>query len=79
VVSDGGFPVKVDPNHLFIGSVGLPWWIATFVVWPGGFSFTLTSTTCARLCGGADGQPIMFIHGEDDPVISSDEPWSCTG
>jgi len=41
VVSDSGFvDNKVDPGQLFIGPIGLPWWIATFVVLAGRVLFS---------------------------------------
>lgn len=75
VVSDSGFlDNKVDPGHLFVGPIGLPWWIATFVVLAGRVLFhaNFNRVRPAHVVGKMD-QPILFIHGEDDPVISSKE------
>lgn len=75
VVSDSGFlDNKVDPNHLFIGPIGLPWWISTFVVLAGRVLFRANfgNVRPSRVVEQMD-QPILFIHGEDDPVISSEE------
>jgi len=75
VVSDSGFlDNKVDPNHLYIGPIGLPWWIATFVVLAGRILFraNFNKVRPANVVEQMD-QPIFFIHGEDDPVISAEE------
>jgi uncharacterized protein len=75
VVSDSGFvDNKVDPGQLFIGPIGLPWWIATFVVLAGRVLFRadFNKVRPAHVIQHVE-QPILFIHGEDDPVISVEE------
>jgi fermentation-respiration switch protein FrsA (DUF1100 family) len=75
VVSDSGFLDNiVDPNHLSIGTIPLPWWIAHFVVLAGRVLFRadFSKVRPAQVVEEIE-QPIFFIHGEDDPVISVEE------
>lgn len=75
VVSDSGFLDNiVDPNHLFIGPIGLPRWISLFVVLAGRvlFQADFSRVRPVKVVEQLP-QPIFFIHGEDDPVISVQE------
>jgi fermentation-respiration switch protein FrsA (DUF1100 family) len=75
VVSDSGFLDNiVDPNHLNLGPIPLPWWIAHFVVLAGRLLFKadFSKVRPAKVVEDIE-QPIFFIHGEDDPVISVEE------
>lgn len=75
VVSDSGFLDNiVDPNHLYIGPIGLPWWISIFVVFAGKVLFRADFSRVRPVKVVEQiPQPIFFIHGEDDTVISPQE------
>jgi len=72
---DSGFiDNMVDPSQMFLGSLPLPWWMATFVVVAGRLLFRtdFKKVRPVQVVDSMD-QPIFFIHGEDDPVIRSGE------
>jgi len=75
VVSDSGFlDYMIDLQQLSIGSFHLPSWFAIFVAFAGRifFSVDFRKVRPAQVVEQVD-QPIFFIHGEDDPVISAEE------
>ena len=75
VVSDCGFlDYMMDLRRLSLGPFHLPSWFAIFVVLAGRllFSTDFRKVRPAQVVKGIS-QPIFFIHGEDDPVISADE------
>jgi fermentation-respiration switch protein FrsA (DUF1100 family) len=75
IVSDSGFlDYMMDLQNLYIGPFRLPSWFAIFVAFAGRIFFK-TDFSRVRPAQVVDQieQPIFFIHGEDDPVISSEE------
>jgi dipeptidyl aminopeptidase/acylaminoacyl peptidase len=75
IVSDSGFlDYMMDLQNLYIGPIRLPSWFAIFVAFAGRIFFK-TDFSRVRPAQVVDQieQPIFFIHGEDDPVISSEE------
>ena len=75
VVSDCGFMDNiVDPKQMFIGPIALPMWIAHFVAFAGRVLFRadFSNVRPAHVVEEVE-QPIFFIHGENDPVISAEE------
>ena len=75
VVSDSGFlDYMMDLQKLYVGPFRLPSWLAIFVVFARRFFFKadFSKVRPAQVVEQID-QPIFFIHGEDDPVISAEE------
>lgn len=75
VVSDSGFlDYMRDLRRLTLGPVPLPDGFAHVVAWVGRLCFKadFSNVRPAEVVGAMD-QPIFFIHGEDDSVISVDE------
>ncbi len=75
VVSDSGFvDNRVDLAHLKIGPIKLPLWTSGLVVLAGRLLFRsdFERVRPALVIEQVE-QPIFFIHGADDPVISVDE------
>ena len=75
VVSDSGFlDYLMDLRKLSVGPLRLPSWFAFFVVLAGRalFRADFSKVRPVQVVEQMD-QPIFFIHGEDDPVISADE------
>ena len=75
VVSDSGFlDYMMDLRRLSLGPFHLPCWFAIFVVLTGRhiFSADFRNVRPAQVVKGVS-QPIFFIHGEDDSVISAKE------
>lgn len=75
VVSDSGLlDYIMDLRQLYIGPLLLPSWFAIFVVFVGRafFKADFSKVRPAQVVSEIP-QPIFFIHGEDDPVISSEE------
>ncbi len=75
VVSDSGFlDYLIELRNLHVGPFRLPPWFAIFVVFAGrtffkaNFSKVRPAEVVERIS-----QPILFIHGEDDPVIPAEE------
>jgi fermentation-respiration switch protein FrsA (DUF1100 family) len=59
---------------LYVGPFRLPSWFAIFVAFAGRIFFKadFSKVRPAQVVEQVD-QPIFFIHGEDDPVISAEE------
>ena len=75
VVSDSGFlDYMMDLQRLYIGRFRLPSWFAICVAFAGRIFFKadFSKVRPAEVVEQID-QPIFFIHGEDDPVISAEE------
>ena len=75
VVSDGGFlDYMLDLQYLRLGRFYLPSWFAVFVAFAGRIFFKadFNKVRPAEVVEQVD-QPIFFIHGQDDPVISAEE------
>jgi fermentation-respiration switch protein FrsA (DUF1100 family) len=75
VVSDSGFlDYMMDLQNLHIGPFHLPYWFNIFVAFAGRvfFQADFNNVRPAQVVKQID-QPILFIHGEDDPVISVNE------
>ncbi len=75
IVSDSGFlDYVIDLRQLSIGPFRLPSWFAIFVVLAGRtfFRADFSKVRPVQVVEGIS-QPIFFIHGEDDPVISVEE------
>ena len=75
VVSDSGFlDYMMDLQNLHIGSFHLPSWFATFVAFAGRvfFKADFSKVRPAQVVEQVN-QPILFIHGEDDSVVSAEE------
>jgi fermentation-respiration switch protein FrsA (DUF1100 family) len=75
VVSDSGFlDYMMDLQNLYVGPFRLPSWFAIFVAFAGRILFKadFSKVRPAQVVEQVD-QPIFFIHGEDDPVISAEE------
>jgi fermentation-respiration switch protein FrsA (DUF1100 family) len=75
VVSDCGFlDYMMDLQNLYVGPFRLPSWFATLVAFTGRIFFKADfgRVRPAQVVEQLD-QPIFFIHGEDDPVISAEE------
>ena len=75
VVSDSGFrDYTMDLCRLSLGPFYLPTWFAIFVLLAGRqiFSADFGKVRPAQVVNGIS-QPIFFIHGEDDPVISTEK------
>jgi len=75
VVSDGGFlDYMIDLQNWYVGPFHLPSWFAIFVAFTGRvfFKADFSRVRPAQVVEEVD-QPIFFIHGEDDQVISADE------
>lgn len=75
VVSDCGFmDYMMDLQNLYVGRFRLPSWFAVFVAFAGRIFFKadFSKVRPAQVVEQID-QPVFFIHGEDDPVISAEE------
>ncbi|MFC1954528.1 alpha/beta hydrolase [Chloroflexota bacterium] len=75
VVSDSGFlDYMFDLQLLYIGPFHLPSWFAYFVALAGRvfFKADFSKVRPAQVVDEVD-QPILFIHGEDDPVVPMEE------
>ncbi|MFC1958071.1 alpha/beta hydrolase [Chloroflexota bacterium] len=75
IVSDSGFlDYMMDLQLLSIGRFRLPSWFAFFVTLAGRifFSADFSRVRPAEVVDQLE-QPIFFIHGEDDPVVSAEE------
>ena len=75
IVSDSGFlDYMMDLQNLYIGPFRLPSWFAIFVAFAGRIFFKtdFTNVRPAQVVEQIE-QPIFFIHGEDDAVISAEE------
>jgi pimeloyl-ACP methyl ester carboxylesterase len=75
VVSDSGFlDYMTDLQNWHVGPFRLPSWFAIFVAFTGRviFKADISKVRPAQVVEKVD-QPVFFIHGEDDPVISADE------
>ncbi len=75
VVSDSGFlDYMMDLQNLNVGPFRLPSWFAIFVAFAGRILFKadFSRVRPAEVVEQVE-QPIFFIHGEDDPVISAEE------
>ena len=75
VVSDSGFlDYMMDLQNLYIGPFRLPSWFAIFVAFAARIFFKtdFSNVRPAQVVDQIE-QPIFFIHGEDDAVISSEE------
>jgi fermentation-respiration switch protein FrsA (DUF1100 family) len=75
VVSDSGFlDYMTDLQNWYVGPFRLPSWFAIFVALIGrtAFKADVSKVRPAQVVENVE-QPIFFIHGEDDPVISADE------
>jgi fermentation-respiration switch protein FrsA (DUF1100 family) len=75
VVSDSGFlDYMMDLQHLQVGPFLLPSWFNIFVAFAGRIFFNadFNNVRPAQIVDQVD-QPILFIHGENDPVISVEE------
>lgn len=73
VVSDSGFlDYFMDLSKLSIGPLHLPSWFGVIVALTGRIFFkaNFSNVRPAQVVEGME-QPIFFIHGEDDPVISA--------
>ncbi|MFC1990389.1 alpha/beta hydrolase [Chloroflexota bacterium] len=75
VVSDSGFlDYMMDLQLLSVGPFRLPSWFATVVAFAGRIFFNADfSKVCPIEVVEQVEQPIFFIHGEDDPVVSAEE------
>ncbi|MFC1918390.1 alpha/beta hydrolase family protein [Chloroflexota bacterium] len=64
----------IDLQLLSIGPFRLPSWFAIFVALAGRFFFNadFSKIRPAQVVEQVE-QPIFFIHGEDDPVVSAEE------
>ena len=75
VVSDSGFlDYMMVLQNLCAGSFRLPSWFATVVAFAGRFFFKadFSKVRPAEVVEQVD-QPVFFIHGEDDVVVSAEE------
>ncbi len=75
IVCDSGFlDYMIDLRQLSVGPFRLPSWFAILVVLAGRtfFSADFSKVRPVQVVEGIS-QPIFFIHGEDDPVISAEE------
>ncbi len=75
VVSDSGFlDYMMDLQQLTIGPVRLPSWFAYFVAFAGRIFYRadFSKVSPASVVEQVE-QPIFFIHGEEDSVISAEE------
>ena len=75
VVSDSGFlDYMVDLRKLYVGPLSLPSWFAILVALAGRafFKADFSKVRPVQVVERVS-QPIFFIHGEDDQVISADE------
>ena len=75
VGSDSGFlDYMMDLQKMSIGPFHFPSWFAIFVAFAGRtfFNADFSQVRPAQIVEQVT-QPIFFIHGEDDPVISADE------
>ncbi|MFC1983379.1 alpha/beta hydrolase [Chloroflexota bacterium] len=75
VVSDSGFlDYMMDLQLLSVGPFRLPSWFAIFVALAGRIFFgaDFGKVRPIEVVEQVD-QPIFFIHGEDDPVVSAEE------
>jgi fermentation-respiration switch protein FrsA (DUF1100 family) len=75
VVSDSGFlDYMMDLQQLYLGPFRLPSWFAIFVAFTGRIFLKadFNKVRPAQVVEQVE-QPIFFIHGEDDPVISAEE------
>ena len=73
VVSDSGFlDYLMDLNKLSIGPFHLPSWFGIVVALTGRLFFKadFSNVRPVQVVEGIE-QPIFFIHGEDDPIISA--------
>jgi fermentation-respiration switch protein FrsA (DUF1100 family) len=75
VVSDSGFlDYMMELCQLPLGPFRLPVWFGYLVAWAGRVCFKADFRKVRPVQVVKDiAQPIFFIHGEDDPVISADE------
>jgi len=75
VVSDSGFlDYMMDLQQLSIGNIQLPSWFAHFVAFAGRILYRadFSKVSPGHVVEQVE-QPIFFIHGEEDSVISSEE------
>lgn len=75
VGSDSGFlDYMMDLQNWHVGPFHLPSWFAAFVALAGRIFFkaNISKVRPAQVVEEIE-QPIFFIHGEDDPVISAEE------
>ena len=75
VVSDSGFlDYMMDLQKLYIGPFRIPSWFTFCVAFIGSvfFKADFSKVRPAEVVEQVE-QPIFFIHGEDDPVISAEE------